>query len=74
MTLIDYLLSLASVGVLFVLGVVGVVAPRRLVWLNVNYLSMGLPERTRESFTRAGGIVCLLLALWLAWRFFGAAV
>jgi hypothetical protein len=74
MSAVDYLLSLGSVGAMFLLGVVCVAAPRRVMWLNVNMLTLGLSERTRRSFTQGLGLVVLLVSLWMAWRFFGAAV
>jgi hypothetical protein len=73
MTTVDYILSAGVIGTFFLLGVVCVAAPRRVMWLNVNYLSLGLPERTRRVFTQGLGFVVLLISLWMAWRFFSAA-
>jgi hypothetical protein len=59
---------------MFLLGVVCVAAPRRVMWLNVNVLTLGLPERTRRFFTQGLGFIVLLISLWMAWRFFSTAV
>jgi hypothetical protein len=70
MTIVDYILSAGVIGAFFLLGVVCVTAPRRLVWVNVNVLGLGMSERTRMSITQGLGFVVLLGSLWMAWRFF----
>lgn len=73
MSVVDFLLSAGTVGVFFLLGIVCVATPRRVMWLNVSYLALGLPEPTRRFFTQGLGFVVLLISLWMAWRFFGRA-
>jgi hypothetical protein len=73
MTNVDYILSAGVVGACFLLGVVCVAAPRRVIWLNVHVLSLGLSESTRRSLTQGIGFVVLLISLWLAWRFISTA-
>jgi hypothetical protein len=73
MTTVDYILSAGMVGVIFLLGVVCVAAPRRVMWRDGSVLSLGMGERTRRSLTRGLGLCVLLLSLWLAWKTFSTA-